>query len=523
MHTWLLVHRTQLILALASGLLLTLSFPNIDQGWLAWCALVPLLLALRDIGWRSGFWIGFAAGMAHYLTLVYWTAFTMHTYGHLPWFQCILLLMLLAAYLSLFPALFAVAVVRLCPRPAHLLLAAPAIWTALEFLRTWLFTGFPWELLGYSQYDHLWLIQVADLLGVYGVSSLIVLVNTVLTLGILLWLDKPWHDQNINLQTMVKTTVATAIVLAFTLAYGLYRTGSIDDTAASAPQAKVAVIQGNIDQAVKWDPKFQVLTSATYRNLSLKVAAQDVDLVIWPETATPFYFLHDQNLSRIVIDAVQTANTHFIIGSPSFTVKSETYDYHNSAYMVSPEGIPRGKYDKVHLVPFGEYVPLKRWLPFIKKMVAQVGDFKSGTSGKTMEWQQHRVGMQICYEVIFPALARAMVQNDAHLLVNITNDAWFGRTSAAYQHYSMAVFRAVENRRWLARAANTGISGFIDPCGRIVEASPLYEEATVTAQVALLKQKSFYTRWGDWPLMLLTFGIPMVMIGRLARRNALKK
>jgi apolipoprotein N-acyltransferase len=393
----------------------------------------------------------------------------------------------------------------------------------LEFLRTWLFSGFPWELLGYSQYHHLWLIQMADLWGVYGISTLIVFVNAVLALAILLWLEKPWRAHRLSGRTMAYTLAAMAGVLALTLGYGIYRVGTTDKAAANATQAKVAVIQGNIDQAVKWDPKFQIKTIDTYRNLSLKAAAKGIDLVIWPETAAPFYFLHDANLSRMVIDAVQAAGTSFIIGSPSFTTNPTAYEYHNSAYMVTPEGKSAGKYDKVHLVPFGEYVPLRRWLPFIKKMVAQVGDFKAGRSGNTLAWQDHRVGILICYEVIFPSLARKMVQNGAHLLVNITNDAWFGRTSAPYQHYAMAVLRAVENRRWLARAANTGISGFIDPCGRIVEATPLYEQAAATAQVALLEQKSYYSRWSDWPLALLTFGLPMVIIALLIRQNPRKR
>lgn len=520
MRTWIITHRNQIVPAIISGALLSLAFPKFDQGWLAWIALVPLLLVLRKASWRSGFWIGFAAGMAHYLTLVYWTAHTMHTYGHLPWFQSIFLLLLLAAYLALYPAVFGIAITQLCPRPGHLILVAPATWTALEYIRTWLFTGFPWELLGYSQHDHLWTIQIADLTGVYGVSAIIMMANAALALAILFWLEKPWQSHQIGARTLAIAVAAAAGVLALTLGYGIYQVGNTDQSEQHAPKANVAVIQGNIDQAVKWDPKFQLLTTKTYRKLSLKAVTDNIDLVIWPETATPFYLLYDKNLSRMVIDTVQKANTPFIIGSPSFTSNPKAYEFHNSAYMVTPEGKSNGKYDKAHLVPFGEYVPLKRWLPFINKLVTQVGDFKPGPSGNTLAWDRHRVGMQICYEVIFPSLARAMVKNGAHLLVNITNDAWFGRTGAAYQHYSMAVFRAVENRRWLARAANTGISGFIDPCGRIVASTSLYTEATATARVALLEQRSYYSQWGDWPLSLLTFMIPLVLLGRKILRSS---
>jgi apolipoprotein N-acyltransferase len=279
----------------------------------------------------------------------------------------------------------------------------------------------------------------------------------------------------------------------------------------------VTVVQGNIEQDRKWDPSFQVLTAVKYKNLSLEAAARGADLIIWPETATPFYFLQEELLSSLVIEGIKQAKTYFIIGAPSFhDSQPDPYkQLFNSAYLMTPEGKPAGKYDKVHLVPYGEYVPFQRWMPFLGKLVAQVGDFQSGRRGDTLKWQQRKVGMLICYEVIFPELARAMVRNGADLLVNITNDAWFGRTSAAYQHFSMAVLRAVENRRTLARAANTGISGFIDPTGRILETTPLFETTTATARVPLLTLSSWYTQWGDWPLGLAAFFLIIAALGRI--------
>jgi apolipoprotein N-acyltransferase len=165
--------------------------------------------------------------------------------------------------------------------------------------------------------------------------------------------------------------------------------------------------------------------------------------------------------------------------------------------LISPEGRPLGKYDKTHLVPFGEYVPLKRWLPFLGKIVAQVGDFSRGRVGANLEWSRGDLGVLICYEVIFPYISRAAVENGAALLINITNDAWYGRSSAPYQHYSMAVFRAVENRRALVRAANTGISGFIDPAGRIRKSTALFEEAAAARRMPLLTVRTIYNRIGD--------------------------
>jgi len=186
-----------------------------------------------------------------------------------------------------------------------------------------------------------------------------------------------------------------------------------------------------------------------------------------------------------------------LVGSPSFISDQNRIKYYNSAYLIKPDGTVAGKYDKVHLVPFGEYVPFKRWLPFLGKIVAHVGDFQAGRSGNTIEGPVPRLGVQICFEIIFPMLSRALVQNEAALLVNITNDAWFGKSSAPYQHFSMAVFRAVENRRSLVRAANTGISGFIDPIGRIIASTPLDEEAALVHRVPILREKTYYTRHGD--------------------------
>jgi apolipoprotein N-acyltransferase len=228
-------------------------------------------------------------------------------------------------------------------------------------------------------------------------------------------------------------------------------------------------------------------------------------LIVWPETAVPFYMFHDKLLTEMVLQGIKSVDADFVIGSPAVKTENGRTDYFNRAYLITSDGAVAGQYDKVHLVPFGEYVPLKRFLPFVGKMVAQVGDFKPGRRGETLLWNDKPLGMLICYEAIFPGLARDMVRNGAQLLVNITNDAWFGRTSAAYQHYSMSVLRSVETRRFQVRAANTGISGFIDPAGRILAASDLYVDATLTADIGLLTGRTLYSRWGDWPLVAAAF------------------
>jgi len=503
---------SRIVLAGVGAVLLTLAFPKIGLGWLAWAALMPLVLSIRQVRPKAGFCLGFGFGMVHNLGLVYWVVFTMHQYGNIPVPLAVVLLVLLAAYLSLYPATFAAALAWLRPRPGRLIFLAPALWMGLELIRNRLLTGFPWELLGYSQYEHLRMIQIADIFGVYGVSGLIVFCNCVLAVGILAWLELPWQDWIPGRKTFVRAAVALVIVVVGTVTYGYRRMQVIDRTAASAEHIRVAVIQGNIDQAQKWDPRFQVLTTVKYRRLSLEPAAKDADLIIWPETAAPFYFMDNPVLTDMVLEGVKAAKAHFIIGSPSYAEANGRMIYHNSAYLVSPQGELQGKYDKVHLVPFGEYVPMKRFLPFIDKLVAQVGDFKPGRKGHTLSWDDRRVGLLICYESIFPELARATVRNGADLLVNITNDAWFGRTSAAFQHFSMAVFRAVENRRCLARAANTGISGFIDANGRILHATGLFTEAVDARPLALLKNRSYYSRWGDWPMWILALGLTALSI-----------
>ncbi len=509
--------KSQLILSLVSGLVLTLAFPKIDMGWVAWIAMVPFLLAIRKADTRTGCLLGFVFGMAHNLGLIYWTAHTMHTYGHLPTVQAVGVLVLFAICLSGYQALFGATLSWLRPGPLLLTVLAPAAWVVLEILRARLFSGFPWALLGYTQYDHPWIIQMADLFGVYGISGLVMLANTLGALALLHWAERTWQDGVITRNLVVRGGICLAVALLCVNIYGVMRMAAVNRAVEQAPKAKVVVVQGNIDQAQKWDARFQMLTTVKYRRMSLEAAKPGVDLVIWPETAAPFYFEDDSLLSKMVIQGIQDAHAHFIIGSPSHEEDEKGRIYHNSAYLVNPKGKTIGKYDKVHLVPFGEYVPFKRWLPFIDKMVAEVGDFKPGRMGDTLSWPRGKVGMLICYEIIFPGLSRAMVQNGARLLVNITNDAWFGRTSAAYQHLSMAVLRTVENRRYLARAANTGISGFIDPNGHIVQATSLYTDTAVTEEVALLDLHTAYTRWGDWPLGLLGFGLLLPLLARKAK------
>ncbi len=491
------ITRGQYVAAVISGLLLTGSLPDAGIHLLAWVALLPLLAAIRDQSPGDAMRLGFITGFIHFITLMYWLAATMQTYGGLPMFAALLLLVALTLFLALYPALFAWIVIAAGRRPGYLMLLVPASWVTVEYLRGYLFSGLPWEFLGYSQHRLLPLIQVADLTGVYGLSFLIGLVNAALFLLHLALTGKNWQGTRLDVKTAAAWLGCALAVVGLAGGYGLHRIRQIDTNYAQATALKTAVVQGNIEQALKWDTAYQIQTIQKYVALSQQLKSADPALVVWPETATPFYFLHDKVLSQMVLDGIAGTRAAYLIGSPSFNTTPAGTELYNSAFLIDRNSQPLGRYDKVHLVPYGEYVPFKKWLPFIDKLVHAVGDFKPGRIGNTLTWQDRKIGVQICYEIIFPHLARRMVKNGADFLVNITNDAWFGRSGAPYQHFSMAVFRAVENRRALIRSANTGISGFIDPVGRVLVQTGLFEDATATQTIRLLQGQSLYTRWGD--------------------------
>jgi len=484
-------------MAILSGLLLTASFPKMGLSLLAWFALVPLLFSLKDLCLKKSFILGFTTGLVHYITLLYWFAPTMNTYGNIPLLVCVFVLVLASAFLSLYLALFSAIISGCYSRPAICVFIIPALWVSFEYIRSLVFLGFPWEIMGYSQYNNLLLIQISDISGVYGVSFLIALSNTTIFLTVSCLTQKNCERKTATRKVAFGSVTVFFLILAFVFFYGKWKIDSIDKLVDSSPSILAAVIQGNINQAVKWNPDFQHSTTKKYIDLSILSKSDKPDLVVWPETATPFYFRYNTSLSNMIIKAIKKTDCYFIIGSPSFISKKGVVDYYNTAYLISPDGNICGKYDKVRLVPFGEYIPFNKWLPFIGKIVEGVGDFKPGVKGKTIKWNDFSLGLQICYEIIFPGLSRAMVKNNANLLVNITNDAWFGLTSAPYQHFSMSIFRAVENRRALIRSANTGISGFIDPAGRIIAKTNLFEEAAITRSIPLIQMKSFYTRFGD--------------------------
>jgi apolipoprotein N-acyltransferase len=510
---------SNLPMAILSGLLLFLSFPKFGNGILAWVALLPLLHALRNAKPREGFKIGFVTGLIAHVGILYWISHVVVQYGYLPYYVGIAAMLLLAAYLSLYTACFAMGVLFLRARGNAVFLTAPLLWTVLEYARSHLLTGFPWETLACSQYLFENIIQIADITGTYGITFAIVLINVVLYNV----LTARFRGNKYR-----AAEIATACaVLAVICGYGYFRTAEIQESLKKISPVEVALIQGNIDQSMKWDARYQSETLDIYRSLSLQYIPAPGGFVVWPETAAPFYFEHPDPLRSVVVDVARKSGRPLLFGSPRYEEINGIKSYMNSAYLLRPDGVIGGRYDKVHLVPYGEYVPLRKFFPFIGKLVAGVGDFLPGKGFDPLVNDGRRLGVLICYEVIFPEAARGYKRNRAGLLVNITNDAWFGRTSAPYQHLSMAVFRAVENRLYLVRAANTGISAVIDPTGKILSRTGIFERTVLKGEVKFIDEKTFYAAYGDafvysCGLLLLILNIFFHKIRRRnhARRNS---
>lgn len=482
--------------ALISAVLLFLASPgSFSFGPLAWIALLPLLYAILASTPGRAALLGLVCGLLYYISILYWIVIVLGRYGHLSWWITVPAMVLLALYMSLYVAVFAWAVAR----TAHalpLVVSAPLFWVALDFVRAHLFTGFPWMDLAYTQYRQPFLIQAADLFGHYGITFLIVLGNALALTAVLRCRsgDPVFSRPKGGLAAI---SFAAALLVAAT-AYGFFRLQQIDAQIGAADRLPVAVVQGDIPQDKKWLPSFQQQTLDTYVKLSEEALARQKDsLVIWPETALPFYPLENRLFTELINGFVKPAHATLLTGTPNrfrLTAKAPV-QYFNSSFLISPAGAIVDKYDKQHLVPFGEYVPLRSILSFAP-LVETIGDFTPGSSAHPLSVPNAKIGVLICFESIFPELARQQVVHGATMLTNITNDAWFGRSSAPWQHLAMAVLRAVETRRSLARAANTGISAQIDPRGRLLSISPLFQPFFLTARLPLLTEKTFYVRFG---------------------------
>jgi apolipoprotein N-acyltransferase len=514
--------------AIASAGLLALAMPGRIGWWpLLFVALAPLLLQVLNARPGRSALGGFVFGLVYNLALLYWILIVLGRYGGLPLWISLPALVLLAAYMACFPAVFCYLLSLLAGRSqcrgrsvAALVWSAPVLWVGLDYLRSLLFSGFPWMDLGYGLFSQPVLIQAADFGGHHLITFSLVLCNG-LVVGIV---DHQRRGALGNLRLERGLFLAAIVFLGLIGGSSWFRYQEVSSIAARSMQAKVAVVQGNVDQAIKWSPATKEATVATYLKLSRQVAREiGAELVIWPETALPFYPQKDALIHRIT-DFTTTNNTWILTGAPLYTITpqaggSDLVRYYNGAVLLGPDGRIGGQYAKQHLVPFGEYVPLRRFLPFLAPLVESIGDFSVGAEKGPLVLGAMKLGMLICYESIFPDIARESVARGANLLVNVTNDAWYGRSSAPYQSMAMAVFRAVENKRTLIRAANTGISGFVDPLGRITAHTEIFTEAALSAQAPMLELTTVFTRGGYRFGTVCAVLMPLLLVFRPRRKE----
>lgn len=476
----------EIIISLCTSVMLSLSFPPFEMPIFAWIAFVPLFSVIKDKHPSRAFFIGLISGFLFYCILMYWLVETMEHYGNINIVLSILIFIILVIYLSLYWAVFTFTVSRFM-KDSSTMIFAPPLWVMLEYLRAHIFTGFPWELLGYSQFSNLTIVQIADITGPYGLSFLIMFFNTL----IYEMIANPSRERK---PFFIKAASVFVILYLLVYAYGKYALSKYDKFI--GPYS-VSIIQGNIDQSLKWDKKFRQSTINIYERLTMGSLSRNPDLIVWPETAAPFLYNVEKEYRNKIEDIVKRSGRFLLTGSPSVRVEGDKVELFNSAFLIDPSGSTIEQYDKIHLVPFGEYVPLKRILFFIKPMVEAAGDFKSGSRYVVFDMDGKKFSVIICFEAIFPELCRRFVKAGAEFLINITNDAWFGKTSAPYQHLSMVTFRAIENRVFIVRAANTGISAIINPAGRILASTDLFKEAILTGGIDMRKEYTIYSRWGD--------------------------
>jgi len=466
----------KILYAVLSGLMLTASFPPGRGEWFVWIAFIPLLIAIETQSNRNRFMLGLITGMTHYLTLMYWVIIVLNRYGGLPWPVSLSVLILLSFYLALYFALFCLGV-GFFSRSLFPGLTLSLFWVSLEFIRAKILTGFPWCLLGYTQFRHLPLIQITDISGVYGISFLIVFAN-ILIFSLFV---------SVHRGKRIRRLSEVFLFLLFILSVLYYGYSWLEKKGTQ------------IETGNHYTPaSYKQETIRHYHELTRQTLALKPRLIVWPETAVPFFFQTDEPLADTVRQIAIESDAHLIFGTPAFGYEAGALKYFNRAYHLDPKGKTRGFYDKVHLVPFGEYVPLERFLPFIQRLVTSAGNFTPGSKMSPLPVGGISVGLLICFESIFPEIARSHTRQNADLLVNISNDAWYGHSSAPYQTLTMSVFRAIENRRPLIRAANTGFSAVIDHRGEVLAKTDLFSREIRIKEIPLVEPfMSFYTQYGD--------------------------
>ncbi|NOT54235.1 MAG: apolipoprotein N-acyltransferase [Deltaproteobacteria bacterium] len=507
------------LLLLLGASLYTLAAPPYEWASAAWVALAPLFLVIREKTPRGAFLAGLVYGVLFCAGIAYWVYLAVAAYFPFPFpldlvFTLLSYSFFVGSYTGLAAAFSCVLMRGGRPLLSYLFgsLGVPALWVVGEFARSSLFSGFSWELLGYTQYRYLPLIQIADLTGVYGVSFLLALSGYVVA--------EMWHYQQIKRQKAKGKrqkskedreleTPQSAMVplpwlalglfttsLVVTLSYGTFRL-SESASPPTTPPVRLALVQGQVPPAQRWKRVHYANTLFRYATLTRRgIGHAHPDLIVWPEFAVGFYLDREPPLRGQLGQFTKAMNAALLLGAPRVEHSETGERYYNSAYLLAPGGTLLDVYDKVRLLPFAEYRPLA--LPSLVPHNAEhPSDFTAGSRSTVFSLPQGNFGVLICYEATYPYLARRLVRNGAQFFVNLSNDTWLAGEAAAAQHFSMTVFRAVENRRALARVATAGITGFVDPFGRVSQLSDATENVVI-GDILPRHQLSVYTRYGDW-------------------------
>ncbi len=501
----------RLLLSGISGAAAAAAFPKLNLIFPAWIGLIPLFLILFRASVRQAFILGSTAGFAFYAVLLYWIPAVPSHYGGLSPAFSLLIYLLFTLFLGLFWGFFALGFAGIRKRYAlFAFFSAPFLWVAMEFIITHLFTGFPWGLLGNSQAYNLYFLQWASAAGVYGLSFLLILFQSLICLTII--------KKNLRI-----------LIIPLVLIIGLHAGGFfiLSSQPEEKPDFTGAVIQGNTPAATDFSAidysRFMSLFSR-YMSLSRQAAEQGANCIIWPELSVPICFTCSfgiyPRLTEQIYTFVQNCGCTMLLGTNESTETGSKTEYFNSAVCVSPD-LSLSFYYKTHLVPFGEYTPYKFIFGFLTNFTHAIGELTPGRELRLHKMNSFSFGSPICYEIIFPALVRKFTRQGAEFLVTITNDGWYGTSAAPYQHFAIAVIRAVENRRFLLRAATTGISGIISPTGRIIAKSRLNTSVFLTAPVSCRDNQTFYVRYGDWPayISLTITGVFFILLLLSSSRN----
>jgi apolipoprotein N-acyltransferase len=469
-----------LIGCILSAFLLVISYPQIQCWPLAWVAFAPLFFIFDQSKLKGAFGWGYLFAFLFF-------------FGTLGWLVSVTYpgTILLCLYLSLFPAFFGLGFVyfqKLPLIPRVFVLAS--LWATLEFVRATLFTGFGWVTVGHSQYKNLLLVQIADIIGLYGISFLVILVNLFVFETLRMVFQKKMEHRE-DLRRLQYTILA---ILMGCLFYGLWTFTHTHFTSI----VKVSVVQPNIAQEIKWDERYMPSIVKKTLDLSDQAAQSHPDLILWPETSLPGVFSEEPAyVEQIQLKALDL-KMPILMGA----ILNEKDHYYNAAILIAKDGKMIEHYNKIHLVPFGEFLPLRPMLGWLNRYIG-LEDFTSGDKYTLFPIKGHKFGVLICFEDALNDLWRDFTKSGAEVMMNITNDAWFLDTKEPFLHLQGAVFECLMNKRSLIRAANTGVSGFIDPLGRIVELAhdakgkKTFVTAVDTAEVPLNNTITFYTKYAD--------------------------